>query len=63
MQYDLEFSESYTPSALRILSDHSLVAAAQGGVHPAYVELCMRHREMVFRTVQRITRNPAIDGF
>jgi len=33
------------------------VAAAQSGAHPAYVELCLRHREMVFRTVQRITRN------
>ncbi len=57
MQYELDISESYAPNALRLLCDHALVTAAQGGVHHAYVELCMRHREMVFRTVQRITRN------
>jgi RNA polymerase sigma-70 factor (ECF subfamily) len=57
MQYELEISETYTPNGLRMACDNALVAAAQSGLHHAYVELCMRHREMVLRTVQRITRN------
>jgi RNA polymerase sigma factor (sigma-70 family) len=39
-------------------SDALLVTWAQNGEYLAYVELCRRHREMVFRTVLRITRNP-----
>jgi RNA polymerase sigma factor (sigma-70 family) len=38
-------------------SDALLVTEARNGDHLAYVELCRRHREMVFRTVLRITRN------
>jgi RNA polymerase sigma-70 factor (ECF subfamily) len=57
MRYEVGNSEVYTPCTLRAVCDNSLVAAAQGGAHHAYVELCLRHREMVFRTVQRITRN------
>jgi RNA polymerase sigma-70 factor (ECF subfamily) len=57
MIYQIDSNEVYTPNALRGLCDSSLVAAAQSGVHHAYVELCTRHRDMVFRTVQRITRN------
>jgi RNA polymerase sigma factor (sigma-70 family) len=38
-------------------NDALLVSAARNGEHPAYVELCRRHREMVFHTVLRITRN------
>lgn len=57
MPYELEIGESYAPGTLPRLCDNALVAAAQDGIHHAYVELCMRHREMVFRTVHRITRN------
>jgi RNA polymerase sigma factor (sigma-70 family) len=45
------------PSIVRIASDDSLVAAAQNGSHSAYSELCRRHRQLVFRTVFRITKN------
>lgn len=44
-------------STLRIASDQSLVAAAQNGSHLAYSELWRRHRQLVFRTVLRITKN------
>jgi RNA polymerase sigma factor (sigma-70 family) len=42
---------------LETLSDESLVASAQSGLHLAYDELCRRHSIKTFRTVQRITRN------
>jgi len=42
---------------LTITSDALLVAWAQNGEQLAYVELCRRHREMVFRTVLRLTQN------
>ena len=38
-------------------SEAQLVAAAQRGEHAAYADLCRRHREMVFRTVLKITGN------
>jgi RNA polymerase sigma factor (sigma-70 family) len=44
---------------LTTTSDALLVTSAQNGEHLAYVELCRRHREMVFRTVLRITHNTA----
>jgi RNA polymerase sigma-70 factor, ECF subfamily len=44
-------------SSLTNTSDALLATAAQIGEHPAYVELCRRHREMVFRTVLRISHN------
>jgi RNA polymerase sigma factor (sigma-70 family) len=40
-----------------IASDAQLVATAQHGEPAAYAELCMRHREMVFRTVLKIIGN------
>jgi RNA polymerase sigma factor (sigma-70 family) len=43
---------------MTITSDALLVTRVQNGDYLAYVELCRRHREMVFRTVLRITRNP-----
>jgi RNA polymerase sigma-70 factor, ECF subfamily len=42
---------------LTITSDALLVTWAQNGEQLAYVELCRRHREMVFRTVLRLTQN------
>jgi RNA polymerase sigma factor (sigma-70 family) len=42
---------------LTIASDALLVTRAQNGEQLAYVELCARHHEMVFRTVLRITHN------
>jgi RNA polymerase sigma-70 factor, ECF subfamily len=57
MSYELDGIEALAPCTLLVLNDNSLVAAAQSGVHQAYVELCRRHREMVFRTVHRITKN------
>jgi DNA-directed RNA polymerase specialized sigma24 family protein len=44
-------------SSLTNTSDALLATAARNGEHLAYVELCRRHREMVFRTVLRITHN------
>jgi RNA polymerase sigma factor (sigma-70 family) len=44
-------------SSLTTTSDALLATAARNGDHLAYVELCRRHHEMVFRTVLRITRN------
>jgi RNA polymerase sigma factor (sigma-70 family) len=44
-------------SSLTKTSDALLATAARNGEHIAYVELCRRHREMVFRTVLRITHN------
>jgi RNA polymerase sigma factor (sigma-70 family) len=44
-------------SPLAVTSDALLVASARNGEQLAYFELCRRHREMVFRTVLRITRN------
>ena len=38
-------------------SDEALVITAQNGCHQAYGELFRRHREIVFRTIQRITKN------
>lgn len=43
--------------SLTATNDALLVTWAQNGEYLAYVELCGRHREMVFRTVLRITRN------
>ena len=43
---------------LAATNDALLVTRAQNGEYLAYVELCTRHREMVFRTALRITRNP-----
>ena len=44
---------------LTVTSDALLVTSAKNGEHLAYVELCRRHRETVFRTALNITRNPA----
>lgn len=41
----------------RTSSDESLVEAAQNGGHWAYVELCARYRELIYRVVHRITKN------
>jgi RNA polymerase sigma-70 factor, ECF subfamily len=38
-------------------SEESLVEAAQSGGHWAYVQLCGRYRELMFRIVQQITKN------
>jgi RNA polymerase sigma factor (sigma-70 family) len=41
------------------ICDMYLVAAAKGGNHQAYAELCRRHSKQIFRTVLRITRDVA----
>jgi RNA polymerase sigma factor (sigma-70 family) len=41
------------------MSDVLLVAAAKGGDHQAYAELCRRHSQQILRTILRITRNLA----
>jgi RNA polymerase sigma-70 factor (ECF subfamily) len=38
-------------------SDESLVETAQNGGHWAYVELCGRYQEFIYRIVHRITKN------
>ena len=56
--HDIIKSPEYRSGSLfRTASDESLVATAQSGGYSAYAERCRRHRESVFRTVQRITRN------
>src|SRR5580704_12567839 len=52
----LRTSDHQVPGAT-IASDESLVETAQNGGHWAYVELCGRYRESMFRIVQRITKN------
>jgi RNA polymerase sigma factor (sigma-70 family) len=44
-------------SSFTTTSDALLATEARNGDQLAYVELCRRHREMVFRTALRITRN------
>jgi RNA polymerase sigma-70 factor, ECF subfamily len=51
-----ETSDHQVPAATTV-SDESLVKIAQNGGHWAYVELCGRYRELMFRIVQRITKN------
>jgi RNA polymerase sigma-70 factor (ECF subfamily) len=56
------YSEAYSYSDQLVftpatLTDEALVVSAQSGCHVAYAELFRRHREIVFRTVQRITKN------
>ena len=41
------------------MPDALLVAAAKGGDHQAYAELCRRHSQQILRTILRITRNLA----
>jgi hypothetical protein len=45
---------------LAATSEPLLVASARNGEQLAYVELCRRHREIVFRTVLRITHNKVL---
>jgi RNA polymerase sigma factor (sigma-70 family) len=45
------------PGVMMSASDESLVEMAKNGVHWAYIELCGRHRELIFGIVQRITKN------
>jgi RNA polymerase sigma-70 factor (ECF subfamily) len=47
----------HSASSLTNKSDALLATAARTGEHLAYVELCRRHREMVFRTVFRVTHD------
>lgn len=50
-------SSQYLGNPLTAAPEDTLVAAAKGGGHQAYVELCRRHRRLVFQIVQRITKN------
>jgi RNA polymerase sigma factor (sigma-70 family) len=47
----------HSASSLTNASDALLATAARNGDHLAYVELCRRHRKMVFRRVLRIAHN------
>jgi RNA polymerase sigma factor (sigma-70 family) len=49
--------EPYSGAKLAVMPDEYLVALAKSGNQLAYAELCERHSNMVFRTVNRITRN------
>jgi RNA polymerase sigma factor (sigma-70 family) len=60
LQTEIAVEDRLSQSAahpLTMTSDALLVTWAQNGEQMAYVELCRRHREMVFRMVLRITRN------
>jgi len=50
-------STTFSPAA--DLSDESLVLSAQTGDHAAFAKLLGKHSTMVFRAIQRITRNHA----
>jgi RNA polymerase sigma factor (sigma-70 family) len=56
-EIDAESRLGQSVHAMTATSDALLVTWAQNGEQLAYVELCRRHREMVFRTVLRITQN------
>jgi RNA polymerase sigma factor (sigma-70 family) len=53
----LESGLGQSVHSLTAASDVLLVTWAKNGEHLAYVELCRRHREMVFRVALKITRN------
>jgi RNA polymerase sigma-70 factor, ECF subfamily len=55
--YSLPETSDHQVPAATTASDESLVKIAQNGGHWAYVELCGRYRELMFRIVQRITKN------
>ena len=55
MATSLQQQRFYAP--LGDLSDECLVVLAKDGVDDAYAELSRRHHQMVFRLVNRITRN------
>ena len=57
MGHNIESPEYRSRSSFGTATDESLVATAQSGGYSAYAELCRRHRESVFRTLQRITKN------
>lgn len=52
-----ELYDSLSRSGCSAMSDEALVAIAQTGSHAAFEELFKRHRNVLSRTVQRITRN------
>jgi RNA polymerase sigma-70 factor, ECF subfamily len=54
----LEYRFGQSASSPTFTSEAQLVTSARNGEQSAYAELCRRHREMVLRTVLRITRNP-----
>jgi len=41
----------------RFVADAMLVAAAQAGEEPAFVELCARNRQRAFNMIHRVTKN------
>jgi RNA polymerase sigma-70 factor, ECF subfamily len=55
--YPLPGTSDHQMPVVATASDESLVEIAQNGGHWAYVELCGRHRKLMLRTVQRITKN------
>jgi len=55
--YHLPGSNASRVPGTMTYSDESLVETAQHGGHWAYVELCGRYRDLIFRIVQRITKN------
>lgn len=50
-------SKDPSVNVMKSASESSLVPAAQSGGHGAYDELWRRHREMIFRIIQRIVKN------
>jgi RNA polymerase sigma factor (sigma-70 family) len=57
MYHSSIISDDENSSLFKNSCEGSLVEAAQNGSQMAYVELCRRHRSMVFRAVQKITNN------
>jgi RNA polymerase sigma-70 factor, ECF subfamily len=55
--YPLPGTSDHQVPGTTTASDELLVEIAQNGGHWAYVELCGRYRELLFRVVQRITKN------
>jgi len=57
MGYFSTITEDASASQRATASEAQLVATAQHGETAAYAELCRRYREMVFRTILKITGN------
>jgi RNA polymerase sigma factor (sigma-70 family) len=50
-------ASTYKKERTRVSDDESLLEAAKRGEHAAYIELSNRHTPMIFRVVNRITKN------
>jgi RNA polymerase sigma factor (sigma-70 family) len=57
MYHSSIISDDESSGLFKTSCEGALVEAAQNGSQMAYIELCGRHRSMVFRAVQKVTNN------